>query len=164
MIPFTGLSLGGHDFQFEVRDEFFEHFEYSELEHADIKVNVLLDKQPAMLTLDFDIKGNVDFICDRCQESYSREISGTERLIVKFGEDQSQSTDEIIILSLSANKIDLSQHIFEYINLLFPYRRVHPDDINGNSGCNQEMIEKLKSLENVKQADPRWDALKKINL
>ena len=164
VIPFTGLSLGDHNFQFEVRDKFFEHFEYSELERADIKVNVLLDKQVTMLVLNFDIRGDVDFICDRCQESYSHQIKGTERLIVKISEDQSQTTDEIISLSFSENKIDLSQHIFEYINLLFPYKRVHPDDGNGSSQCNQEMIEKLKSLESTKQTDPRWDALKKINL
>ncbi len=164
VIPFTGLSLGDHDFQFEVRDEFFEHFEYSELEHAAIDISVLLEKQATMLILDFNINGNVVFICDRCQEPYSHEISGTERLIVKFSGDQSNSSDEIINLSFSENKIDLSQHIFEYINLLFPYKRIHPDDSDGNSRCKQEMIEKLKSLENTKQTDPRWDALKKINL
>jgi len=163
MIPFSGLSLGNHDFQFKITNEFFEHFGYSEIEDANIEVKVLLDKQGSMLVFDFDIHGEVDFICDRCQDIFSMEIEGRERLIIKFSGDQAEQTDEIIILPLSDNKIDLSQHLFEYINLLFPYKRVHPDDNNGVSQCNKEMIEKLKSLEKTQQFDPRWDALKKIN-
>lgn len=163
MIPFSGLSLGNHDFQFKITNEFFEHFGHSEIEDANIEVKVLLDKQSSMLVLDFDIHGEVDFICDRCQDIFSKEIEGRERLIIKFSGEQAEQTDEIIILPLSDNKIDVSQHIFEYINLLFPYKRVHPDDNNGVSQCNKEMIEKLKSMEKTQQSDPRWDALKKIN-
>lgn len=164
MIHFTGLGLGDHSYHFKITDEFFEQFEYSEVEHADIDIDIILEKQPSMLILDFDIRGNVDFICDRCQESFTQFIQGKEQIIIKFGQENIDSTDEIIVLPLSENKIDLSQHIFEYINLLFPYRRVHPDDIHGESLCNKEMIERLKSLEKTEQTDPRWDILKNISL
>ena len=164
VIPFSGLGLGDHNFQFIITDEFFEHFEYSEIENADITVNVVLDKQTSMMVLNFDINGKVDFICDRCQDSFSHKIEGNERLIIKFSEEHSELSDDLIILPLSENKINLGQHIFEYINLLFPYKRVHPDDEEGNSLCNKEMLNKLKSMEKTEQTDPRWDALKKINL
>lgn len=164
VIPFSGLSLGNHDYHFKITNEFFEHFEYSDIENANLNVDVIMEKQSSMLIFDFDIKGSVDFICDRCQEVFSQLIEGTEHLIVKFGEEQSNTNDDIVILSITENKIDLSQHIFEYINLMFPYRRIHPEDENGVSQCNKEMLEKLKSLEKKTQADPRWDILKKINI
>jgi uncharacterized metal-binding protein YceD (DUF177 family) len=57
--------------------------------------------------------------------------------------------------------------MYEYIVLSLPVQRIHPDDENGRSGCDPDMLEKLKALtakelnlEN--QADPRWDALKGI--
>ena len=163
LIPFTGLSLGDHDYQFEITDEFFEHFEYSEIKNTDIDVKVILNKQSAMMILDFTIQGKVDFICDRCQEPYTQVLNGKERLIFKFSDDQSQSDDEIIILAVSENKIDLSQHIFEYISLMFPYKRMHPEDENGNSMCDVSMINQLKSFEKKQQIDPRWEALKDIS-
>lgn len=164
VIPFTGLSLGDHDYLFKITDEFFDHFEYSELSNSDIEVKVILIKQSNMLIFNFDIQGNVTFICDRCQEPFVYELKGSEKLIVKFGSDQSSSNDEIIVLPVSESKIDLSQHIFEYINLMVPYKRMHPEDENGNSLCNYEMIEKLEELNKKQQIDPRWEALRKINL
>ena len=64
---------------------------------------------------DFRIKGSVDFVCDRCQELYTQLIEGSEKLIVKFSDHESVSNDEIVVLPVSENKIDLSQHVFEYM-------------------------------------------------
>jgi uncharacterized metal-binding protein YceD (DUF177 family) len=63
------------------------------------------------------------------------------------------------------SQIDLSQYIYEFINLLLPLRVVHPDDENGVSMCDKAVLAKLAehSIPEPK-ADPRWDILKKINL
>jgi len=58
----------------------------------------------------------------------------------------------------------LQQHIYEFIHLALPIRRVHPDDKKGNSTCDPIMLKKLEELvidEDVDN-DPRWDELKRL--
>jgi uncharacterized metal-binding protein YceD (DUF177 family) len=164
VIPFAGLGLGDHDYDFTISDEFFEHFGYSDISNSNINANVILTRQSNMLVLNFEIRGTVDFTCDRCQDPYTHELKASEQLIVKFSDDEMDSVDEIIVLPPAESKIDISKHLFEYITLTVPYKRVHPDDERGNSLCNKNMIEKLNSLNRKEQADPRWEALKNINL
>lgn len=162
IIDFKGLSIGDHDFNYEIDDKFFECFEYSEIKKGDLKVNITLEKQERMLILNFRINGFVNIICDRCLEYYKQTISGEKILIIKSGENKHEETDEILILPESEYNINVSKYIYEYIVLLLPLKHVHPIDENGNSGCNKDMLEKIKLLSKKKKYDNRWDALKKI--
>jgi len=54
-IPFTGLKLGVHNFEFEVNDAFFGEFEYSLVKSGSLKVELELDKQETMMFLHFYI-------------------------------------------------------------------------------------------------------------
>jgi len=83
-------------------------------------------------------------------------------LIIKSGENKHEETDEILILPESEYNINVSKYIYEYIVLLLPLKHVHPIDENGNSGCNKDMLKKIKLLSKKKKYDSRWDALKKI--
>ena len=49
LIPFIGLKLGKHQFEYQISKAFFEHFEYDEFESANIKVNIVLEKKNTML-------------------------------------------------------------------------------------------------------------------
>ena len=65
-IPFLGLKPGQHEYEFEVTDAFFEEFENSEIDHADIKVDIMLEKQINMMVLHFKLSGEVLSSWDRC--------------------------------------------------------------------------------------------------
>jgi uncharacterized protein len=161
-LQFSGLSDGLHHFDYTIDGAFFKEFEYNEFEECDITVSVELNKQPGMLELKFTFSGYVVCECDRCLENYKQPVSGNERLVVKFGDDSGEPTDDMIVLPQHEHKIDLSQYILESIILLLPTRRVHSEDENGNSDCNPEIIKKLNELEKPKNTDPRWDDLKKL--
>jgi uncharacterized protein len=107
----------------------------------------------------------VKTICDRCLDEFDLPLKYQWKLFFKFGEESYELTDEIIILSSSVHEINISQFIYEYIHLALPYRRIHPD-INGASGCNKGMIQKLESLKideiKEKNYNPSWDKLKEI--
>lgn len=45
LIPFIGLKLGKHPFEFQINQAFFEKFEYHEYENCAIQVNVILEKK-----------------------------------------------------------------------------------------------------------------------
>ena len=49
--------------------------------------------------------------------------------------------DEVILLDSSSADIDLSQIIYDYVNLSLPIKKVHPD-----GQCDPVMMEKLKDI------------------
>lgn len=61
LIPFIGLKLGKHQFEYQINKKFFEDFGYDEFESCDIKVNVVLEKKA--LCLSFISNTKVLFMC-----------------------------------------------------------------------------------------------------
>jgi uncharacterized metal-binding protein YceD (DUF177 family) len=163
-IPFTGLKLGKHQFEFDVKDDFFDEFEYSLVKKADLKCVVELEKQETMLILDFGISGNIFATCDKCLAGYPQPVDIREQQIAKFSEEKDLENEDIVILTKNDHEIDISGLIYEYINVTLPLISVCNDE--GNTPyCDKEMLESLSRLtanEQNEQADPRWDALKKF--
>ena len=165
-ISISGLKEGQHTFDFEIGNEFFEEFEESEIKEGSLKAYIEMEKRSSHLTLLVRISGTVIICCDRCLEMFARPLQCENRLLVKPGKSISDDDPDIISLSSDENELDLRQNFYEYIHLALPIKRVHPDDKNGNSTCNPEMLKKLKELlvdeEDEKHIDPRWDDLKKL--
>ncbi len=163
-IPFTGLKLGKHQFEYDVNDAFFDEFEYSLVKKANLKCLVELDKQETMLILTFDIKGTIDTSCARCLAQYPQQVEIHEQQIAKFSEEDMDADEEIIILTKNDHEVDISGLIYEYINVALPFITVCDDE--GNTPyCDKEMLDSLNKLSannNNNEADPRWDALKNI--
>lgn len=162
VIPFRGLKIDIHHFDFVINNKFFEAIEYAELEKGLVDVSLELIKQERMMIFEFNFKGFVEVLCDRCLEPFDQAIEGQERLIVKLGERFEEQTDEVIIISESDYEFDTSPYIYEYISLLLPMQHIHPDDENGNSTCDKDMLDRLSSDNNEHESDPRWDVLKKL--
>ena len=164
-IPFTGLKLGKHQFEYDVNDAFLNEFEYSLVKKADLKCRVELEKQETMLILTFDIAGTIDANCDRCLAQYPQHVDIHEQAIAKFSEEAVDEDEEIITLTKNDHEINIAGLIYEYINVALPFITVC--DNEGNTPyCDKEMLDKLNKLtannEQNEQADPRWDALKNI--
>jgi uncharacterized metal-binding protein YceD (DUF177 family) len=160
LLSFADLKIGEHCFDFHVDSTFFENFPESEITRADVKIALVLDKQEGMLVLYFDIEGFVEVICDRCLDEFRFPVKTKEKLVVKFGKDYEELSDDIIVLPVKSHSIDLQQHLYEYIMLTLPMQRIHPDLPDGRAGCNPTMLEHLNTVKNTSQADPRWDALR----
>ena len=164
-IPFTGLKLGKHSFDFEVGDAFFDEFEYSLVKKASIACRVELDRQETMLILNFHIKGTIGMECDRCLSPFPQEVEIREQQIAKFSEEPIDDKEEIITLSKNDHEINIAGLIYEYINVAAPLIAVCNDQGN-TPWCDNEMLDRLNKLsagdEPTEQPDPRWDVLKKI--
>ncbi|MBN8701982.1 MAG: DUF177 domain-containing protein [Bacteroidetes bacterium] len=166
-IPFTGLSNGKHNFEFDISNTFFEQLDYSEVQAGTLKVDVLLEKQTTMLVVTLTIKGFVSLVCDRCGENFNTPLDASQQLIYKLNNAEFVDEDEIVYLSSSDSEVKLKHKIYEFIMLSVPAKRVHPDDEKGKSTCNKEALKLLKKYavkekENKQQTDPRWDVLKNI--
>ncbi|WP_316811303.1 DUF177 domain-containing protein [Pedobacter heparinus] len=169
-IPFTGLKIGKHQFDFEIDNSFFDAFEYSLVKKGNLKAEVELDKQETMLILHFHINGTIVLDCDKCLAEFEAPISIQERQIVKFAEDELESDDlEIIVLSKKESEISIADLVYEFITVAVPYIKICEENGTGVK-CDQEMITRLESLavgskqeeEEQQNDDPRWAALKKL--
>nr|WP_315198156.1 DUF177 domain-containing protein [uncultured Flavobacterium sp.] len=168
-IPFVGLKLGKHKFEYQISNAFFEIFDYNEFQNSDIKVNVVLDKQSNLLELNFKHEGTINVPCDLTSEDFDLPIKGKLKLIVRFGETFNNDNEELLILPFGEFEIDIAQYIYELIILSIPLRRTHPGIKDGS--LNTEALTKLKELtikelkkENKEEEniDPRWDKLKQL--
>ena len=167
VIEFGSLPLGQHEFEFEVGDSFFQLFENSIVQHGNVDVLVVLEKKSNMLLLDFTLQGRVMVTCDRCLDDLELELEGFSELIVKLGDHTEEESEDVIMIPATEHQLDLSQLIYEYISVMIPMRNVHPENEEGKSTCNPEIlreIEKHQQQPEMDETDPRWEMLKNINL
>ena len=185
IIPFVGLKVGFHEFEFEIRDTFFEELEYSIIQKGNAHVKLRLEKKETMLIGEFSVSGLVFTSCDRCNDPVEVPVNGSFRLIYKFGDEVSDD-ETLIVLPDEAYELDVRQNIYELITVSLPARLVHP-----KGECNEEMLELLQKYSGRSEElnddenwddeeededweddeedddddpiDPRWSALKNLN-
>lgn len=167
LIPFIGLKLGKHQFEYQINKKFFDHFEYDEFESANIKVKVVLEKKNTMLELNFKHSGTINVPCDLTDEDFDMPIKGTLKLVVRFGEEFNNENEDLLILPIGDHQIDISQYVYEMIVLSIPLKKVHPGVKDGT--LQSEALKKLNQIKvndsiEVKEenTDPRWDKLKTL--
>ena len=167
LIPFVGLKIGKHQFDYQIDNTFFKNFDYDEYNAVSVKVDIVLEKKSTMLELDFKHKGTVNVPCDVSGEEFDLPIKGKLKLLVKFGDDFNDENEELLILPHGEFQFSVAQYIYETIVLSVPLRRVHPGIKDGSL---TEVIQKLESLapkegkteEQKDDIDPRWENLKKL--
>ena len=176
LIPFIGLKLGKHQFEYQISKAFFEHFDFDEFESANIKVNIVLEKKNTMLELNFKHSGTINVPCDLTNEDFDLPIKGNLKLVVRFGETFNDENEDLLILPIGEHQIDVAQYIYEMVVLSIPLKKTHPGIKDGT--LETKALSKLKEIsvteqtqeENVQEeteikaenTDPRWDKLKKL--
>ncbi len=166
-IPFVGLKVGNHDFEYEIDQTFFDHFEYEDFNAVRIAVNVTLTKKETLLELNFRISGHVNVNCDVTNEPYNQDIENNFDLVVKFGQEYNDENIDILIIPHGEYEINIQQYIYELIILAVPTKCIHPGVEDGT--LDSEILKKLEELspkkekENTdKDIDPRWNTLKNL--
>ena len=158
-IPFRGLGVGQHQFTFEIDAAFFKKFDFQDIIGGSATICLDLTKESTLLDLHFRIDGTFEVTCDRCLGKYMQPVEGEFRLIVKFGDDYEEESDEVVVIPNTESRIDVSQYIYEYINLLLPIQRLHAEV----EDCDPEIVKKINT-HSKPEVDPRWEALKNIKL
>jgi uncharacterized protein len=159
-IEFSGLKEGVHIYEYQIDDNFLKLDPSDELETVNAGIKLSLEKQSRMLILVFDISGVATVKCDRCLDPLEYNLNGSERLIIKYGNEAYEETEEIVIVPESEHKINIAHYIFEYLHLMLPIRRVHGDDENGKSLCDPEMLKHLSDEQDTTPHNSPWEVLK----
>ncbi|GAA4276012.1 YceD family protein [Aquimarina mytili] len=167
-IPFVGLKQGIHQFEYDIDNTFFEHFEYDEFNASALRVDLEFNKKTTMLELHFKATGTVNVNCDLTNEPFDLPIENEFFLVVKFGDEYNDENEELLILPHGEYEVNIQQYIYELIVLAIPHKRVHPGVEDGT--LESDILEKLdelspkdKTIENTnEETDPRWDKLKNL--
>ncbi len=175
-IPFVGLQTGLHYFNFEVGDAFFEAFEGSLVRQGRVFVDLALEKRERVMTLTFDIGGQVYVECDRCLAPLKLPIHGHYRVYVKPGRLDGPEDDDVIRIAPEETHLELAQHMYEFILLSLPMMQVCEELPPQDRPCNREVLQRLeqqreealppKENPNTQElpgpVDPRWEKLRKL--
>lgn len=166
------LSNAKHEYDFEVDKSFFDQFENSPVSEGNVSVHLFLDKRETLIEAKFEFRGSVELTCDRSLDLFDFSIDIDGKLIYKFGEEEMEVDDEIIIITRNTQRINIAQFIYESIVLGIPYKKLHPmyheeededDDSNGRiiyqDEISNDLNEEDQDNDNI---DPRWDKLKNL--
>ena len=178
------LAPGVHTYEYELDRKFFEAIDGEEVKKGDVNVILNVRRTSSSFELNFDIEGVIKVSCTRCLDDMNLDVDTESRLIVKFGSEYSEESDEIVIIPEVEGEINIAWFLYEFIALTIPIKHVHP-----RGECNRTVSSKFKKHravsaddedddsddiidddsepqedEDVQQTDPRWDALREINL
>lgn len=167
-IPFIGLKIGEHHFDYQIDNTFFQNFEYDEFNAVDVKIDLKFEKKTTLLELLFSAEGVVNVNCDITNEPYNQAINDELKLVVKFGDAYNDDNEDILIVPHGDYEINVAQYIYELIVLAVPTKRVHPGVEDGT--LQSDILSKLEELspnedketKSSEDIDPRWNNLKKL--
>ena len=169
-VVFSGIKNGKHEFQFEIKESFFELFDTEQdFTNPQIEAHILLEKHTTFLELWIKITGTVTLVCDITSEPFVHAIENEIRTLVKFGPHYDDSQEEVITIPESSHAFNVAQLVYENVVLAIPMKKISPMV----SAEDLELLEKFSvqlpasNEEESPEAttepiDPRWDVLKKL--
>lgn len=169
------LSNSTHEYSFEINNSFFEFFETGLIQKGKAIAKVILRKTDTLIEANFEIIGDVELECDRSLELFDFPLSVTERVLYKYGEEEMELNDEITIITKLTQKINVAQHIYDFINMAIPMKKISPkyqDEDDEDDSSQVKLVYTSKSYDDEEfdeeeeideeEPDPRWDVLKNL--
>ncbi len=178
-VELKNLSPGVHEYEYFLENKFFVNIDGDEVQKGKVKVNLTVKRTSMVFDMNFQLEGIVYVPCDRCLDDMELPVSTQNKLVVKFGKEYAEESEEIVIIPEEEGEINLAWFIYEFIALAIPMKHIHAP-----GKCNKAMSSKLKK-HTARRADdedefdeeaaddivvdddaadipsdPRWDALK----
>ncbi len=177
------MNVNLQECEYLLENKFFTDIDADEIQKGKVNVKLAVKKLSMMYELNFDIEGTIVVPCDRCLDDMNLPVKTANRLVVKFGKEYSEESDEIVVIPEEEGIINVAWFLYEFIVLTIPIKHVH---LPGK--CNKTMTSKLKKhtpkgTEEEEDSldfegdddiviiddddkdgatDPRWDALKPL--
>ncbi len=162
-INIAGLTNTIHHFDYKINDEFFNHYGNEFISKGSFDASIDLNKHETFIEVDFRISGIANLICDRSLEPFDHPIEASHKIVFKFGDEDREITDEIILINRETVSLEIGQYMYEFIGLSIPMKKLHPRfrDEEANEGGIIYSSE-TDTNKNEEDIDPRWEQLKKL--
>lgn len=180
-LPLKSMPVGTHDFEYKLGKQFFVNMENNDVRNANLDVKLDVVYKNDCYDLTFKIEGDVTVACDRCLDDLVLPIAASYHIIVKYGDDYNDESDDFLVIPDSDNYLNVAYMLHDTVALAIPIKHVHP-----MGKCNRAMSAILKKhrstvdnpeeveididdfdteADNSNEAptDSRWDKLKDLN-
>ncbi|MEN9571371.1 MAG: hypothetical protein RL172_2602 [Bacteroidota bacterium] len=170
-IAFVGLKPGIHEFLYEVDDQFFaETTAPREFSNCFANIKLQLDKKTGFILLKFEIGGKADVICDRCNNTLTMDLWDEFNMVVKMVDNPEEMNEQeedpdIYYISRTESHLYLNNWIYEFVSLSVPMQKMCSEEEFGGPKCNQEVLKKLRSMEQKEEgenANDLWKGLEQF--
>jgi uncharacterized protein len=163
-VNIIGLGLTAHEFKYSLGKAFFEEFGKDLLEDGSFEATVVLDKHETFIEGTFSFKGIAKLVCDRSLEPFDYPMEETHKMVFKYGNEEAEVTDEIVIIPHNKPSLNVGQYLYEFIGLAVPMKRLHPKFMEQENEEGEEgKIIYTSSTQEEGAIDPRWEKLKKLS-
>jgi len=154
------LANKSHQYNFVFDDSFFGLFEGALIGKGNGNIVLNLLKSDTFIELKFEITGKVELVCDRSLELFWFDFDLKNKLLLKFGDDWEEISDEILMMPRNEQRVNVAQYIYEFIGVSIPMKKLHPK-FNDEEEEDEFIYSSDDSNENV-STDPRWKKLKDL--
>lgn len=168
-IAFVGLKPGIHEYRYEINDKFFEAFQQQDFHNCKADIKLTLDKKSSFMLLKFEIGGSLEVNCDRCNNNLPLQLWDEFNITVKIVENPEGMNDEqddpdVYFISRGESHIDVSNWIYEFINLSIPMHKTCEYENMDGPHCNPAALDMLKKLDVKPEetSNPIWKGLEKF--
>lgn len=139
-LPLKIISDIAQEFRFSLTDAFFKEAEQEDVLGGNLEVTVSAtrERDGATYRIALNVKGEVQVVCDRCLDELTLPVDTTDTVKLVLSEPKETDDDTIRFIGQRAQSYDLSDDIFQAVELSLPIQRVHED-----GQCNSEMLDFL---------------------
>ncbi len=138
-ITLKGLSSGSHVFDLHIDQKFFDDMENTDVRDANLDIKLTVKVANDRYDLLFHVTGEITTICDRCLDDLVIPIDATYHLMVEYGDDYNDESDQLLIIPHSDNYLNVAYMIYDTVVLAIPMKHVHP-----MGKCNRQMTAMLR--------------------
>jgi uncharacterized protein len=129
-----------------------------------VEVDVQLTRMGDDYLVATTVKGEGDFICDRCGEAFLQTMEGCVDTLYTFDRTKVEDKEsrETVLLEPSEVEIDIARDAQEALILAIPTKRLCQEGCCGLCPrCGANLNEASCSCE-TEQTDPRWNGLRRL--
>jgi uncharacterized metal-binding protein YceD (DUF177 family) len=168
-IAFVGLKPGVHEFTYRIDDRFFEEYNEQDFRNPSANVKLLLEKSNGFMILRFEIGGQAEVTCDRCNNNLPIQLFDEFKVMIKMTDDpelmnEQEEDPDVYYISRGESHIDVKDWIYEFINLSIPMQKTCEYESMDGPYCNPAAREALNNMrpEEKPGANPIWKGLEKF--
>ncbi len=168
-IAFVGLKPGIHEFEYAINDTFFVEYQEQDFRNCVAQVKLTLEKNTGFMLLKFEVGGKLELSCDRCGNHLPLQLWDEFNIVVKMVEDPEEMNEQeedpdVYYISRGESHLNVSDWIYEFINLSIPMQRMCSEEEMGGPHCNKEVLAMLKKMDvqNTQPENPLWKGLEKF--
>lgn len=162
LVNFGSLSVGMHEYSFELTTENWKARESARIKDGNVLVLLKVDKSERHLTFDYTIKGEVQVDCDNCLSRLQYPISDHVTLHIKLSDEEIEDEVDLIHLPSHTTQWDMTDHACDSVELSLPMKTVCSDSINREE-CDEEYMERMNARSDDEDTHhPEWDKLKDL--